>query len=344
MAALELLPWQSAISSWWLELEQANRIPHALLLSGPLGAGKRRLADQLCRSLYADAQAGRLYQAGTHPDFFRLGLEEKRKEISVAQVRDLASRVTLTSQLNGWRVVWVDPADRLSRGAANALLKILEEPPAGVIFILVADELHRVLPTIRSRCQHLKLTLPSRADAQAWLSQQAEVAQLTPDELSSWLALVGGSPLRVLTALARESDDGESDLVLATERQQLLEQLIAGKSDPVSVADGLVSLSDDIAGHLAWLHGFALDLLKANNGLDLSYCANRRAASLLARLGPHVAASDVLNYLVTVGHINKGLRGNVNGDLSLQSALIPWTNRLKNDPANSLSVTGSLGL
>lgn len=342
MAALELLPWQSSIANWWAGLEQSNRIPHSLLLSGPIGAGKRRLAEQLCLSLYADEQARRLYQAGTHPDFFRLTLEEKRKEIAVAQVRDLASRVTLTAQLDGWRVVWVDPADKLSRGAANALLKILEEPPAGVIFILLADELHRVLPTIRSRCQQLKLTLPSRADAQAWLSQQPDVAELTQDEMTNWLALVGGSPLRVLDALAADDDDAVSDLALAEQRQQLLEQLIAAKLDPVSVADGLIALSDDVAGHIAWLHSFALDLLKFNNGLDLAYSTNRRAAELLTRLGPHVAPTDVLNYLVSVGHISRGLRGNVNADLSLQSALLPWANRLNTKDLSGLSVEGAL--
>lgn len=345
MNPLQTLPWQASIANWWAGLEQADRIPHSLLLSGPLGVGKRALADQLCMSLYGnDEQALRLYQAGTHPDFFQVGLVEKRKEVSVAQIRELSNRVTLTSQFDGWRVVLVDPADRLSRGAANALLKILEEPPARVMFILVADELHRVLPTIRSRCQQLKLTLPSRADAQAWLSQQPQVSALTQDEMTDWLALVGGSPLRVIDALSADDEDDVPDLELASQRQQLLEQLIAGKLDAVSVADGLVALHVDIAGHLNWLHGFALDLLKFNNGLDTVYSTNRRAADLLSRLGSHVAANDVLSYLVRVGHISRGLRGNVNGDLSLQSALLPWTNRLSPPGLSGLAVEGTLAI
>ena len=211
-----------------------------------------------------------------------------------------------------------------------------------MLFILVADELHRVLPTIRSRCQQLKLTLPSRDDAQAWLAQQPEVAALTQDEMTDWLALAGGSPLTVIDALDSKDDDALGDLALAEQRQQLLEQLIAGKQDPVSVADGFAALDADVAGHLDWLHGFALDLLKFNNGLDRVYSTNRRAVELLTRLGPHVQATDVLNYLVKLGQISKGLRGNVNGDLSLQSALLPWTNRLNVAVLRGLEVEGAL--
>lgn len=342
MTGLQLLPWQQPIADWWAGLQQSGRVPHSLLLSGPAGAGKRSLADQLCLSLYSDEQSNRLYQAGTHPDFFRLGLLEKRKEISVVQIRDLSSRVMLTSQFDGWRIVWIDPADKLSRGAANALLKILEEPPARVLFILLADELHRVLPTIRSRCQQLKLTLPSRSDAQAWLSQQHEVAALTQDEMTDWLALTGGSPLNVIAALKSQDADVISDLALAEQRQQLLEQLISGKQDAVSVADGFVALDANIAAHLDWMHGFALDLLKFNNGLDSLYSTNRRAVELLTRLGPHVQATDVLNYLVKLGQISKGLRGNVNGDLSLQSALLPWTDRLSIASLRGFAAEGAL--
>lgn len=342
MAGLQLLPWQQPIADWWVGLQQSDRVPHSLLLSGPVGSGKRQLANQLCLSLYNDEQSNRLYLAGTHPDFFSLGLVEKKKEISVIQIRDLSSRVMLTSQFDGWRIVWIDPADKLSRGAANALLKLLEEPPARVLFILIADELHRVLPTIRSRCQQLKLTLPSRDDAQAWLSQQHAVAALTQDEMTDWLALAGGSPLRVIDALAAQDDDSISDLALAEQRQQLLEKLISGKLDAVSVADGLTALDANIAAHLDWLHGFALDLLKFNNGLDKVYSVNRRAVDLLTRLGPHVQATDVLNYLVKLGQISKGLRGNVNGDLSLQSALLPWTDRLSIASLRGLAVEGAL--
>ena len=336
MQALSLYPWQQAINGWWANVQQAGRLPHALLISGQQGSGKRHLADQLCQALYADnAQAQTLYQAGTHPDFFTVGLEEKKKEISVAQIRDLASRVTLTSQLQGWRVVWLDPADRLSRGAANALLKILEEPPQQVLFILVVDETQRLLPTIRSRCQQLKLSLPSKAEALSWLSQQTAVADLTAEQLQDWLALCGGSPLRVLQALSA-ADDEEGDLLdLADERLRFLEQLINNQIDVVSCADQWSALSADCDSHLQWLQGFALDLLKCAQKLNMDFYENRRASVLLDRLAPHVATGDVVSYLLKVGHIRRGVRGNVNTDLSLQAALLPWLQRLQPNAADT---------
>lgn len=342
MQSLALLPWQQTIASWWANVQQAGRMPHALMLSGPQGSGKRHLADQICQALYADnAQAQALYQAGTHPDFFRVSLEEKKKEIAVAQIRDLSSRVTLTSQLDGWRIVWIDPADRLSRGAANGLLKILEEPPKQVLFILMVDELQRVLPTIRSRCQHLKLQLPAKDAALACLAQQTEVAGLTPDVLQDWLALCHGSPLRVLDALSNAEDDTPDLLNLADQRQASLQQLIHNQIDVVSCADSMLGISADADLHLKWLQGFALDLLKCAQGLNINFCENRRASELLSRLAPHVAAEDVLNYLVRVGQIRRAVRGNVNAELSLQAALMPWLNQLKAsaiEPAEAYSL------
>lgn len=309
-------------------------MPHALLLSGAEGAGKRHVADQICRALYGDNdQALRLYAAGNHPDFFQVVRQEKKKEISVDQIRDLSKRVTLTSQMNSWRIVWIDPTDKLSRGAANALLKILEEPPKQVLFILVTDELPRVLPTILSRCQHLKLGLPSQQEAITWLSQQPQVAALSPPLLQDWLALCHGSPLSVLAELEAGQTNTEvpDALAMADQRKSLLERLIDDQVDLVSTADALLALDGDVSAHLQWLQCFALDLLKCTQSLKLDFYQNRRAVELLSRLAPFVDANDVLNYLVKVGQIKRAHRGNVNAELSLQTALLPWTNRLNLD-------------
>jgi DNA polymerase III subunit delta' len=162
---------------------QSGRLPHALLLSGPRGVGKATLAFRLARTLLAEGAAPspglfgegtpasdvvpdsvfRRVASGGHPDLLTLerGFDEKRgklrEEIVVEDVRGVGSFLRLTPAEGGWRIVVVDSADDLNRSAANALLKVLEEPPRQSLLLLVAHAPGRLLPTIRSRCQMLAL-------------------------------------------------------------------------------------------------------------------------------------------------------------------------------------------
>jgi len=104
----------------------------------------------------------RLIAAGSHPDMRWLQRLENEKtgnlarNISVAQVRDLAELLELTPALSDWRVAVIDTVDELDAPGANALLKMLEEPPPNVLFLLVSHAPGRLLPTIRSRCRRLE--------------------------------------------------------------------------------------------------------------------------------------------------------------------------------------------
>ncbi|HUN48570.1 MAG TPA: DNA polymerase III subunit delta' [Stellaceae bacterium] len=169
-----------------LQAFQANRLPQGLLITGPHGIGKATLAYRFARFLLAQAAepgAGGLFApaapsslalAPEHPVFRRVassghadlltierGIDPKRKrarsEIVVEDVRATGAFLRLTPAEGGWRIVVIDTADEMNRNAANALLKILEEPPARAILILVSDNPGRLLPTIRSRCRRLPL-------------------------------------------------------------------------------------------------------------------------------------------------------------------------------------------
>ena len=150
---------------------------HAWLLAGPRGVGKASFALDAATRVLADAAGPRdglpglavpsdhpiakLIQAGSHPDLRILQRLENEKtgnlarNISVDQIRNLGDLFDLTPALSPWRVVIIDAADDLERSAANALLKMLEEPPANCLFLLVAHAPGRLLPTIRSRCRKL---------------------------------------------------------------------------------------------------------------------------------------------------------------------------------------------
>jgi DNA polymerase III subunit delta' len=219
-------PWnQPILDSLKARLE---RLPHAILLHGPRGVGKLELAETMAQLLlceHKDPKARpcgqcdgcRWYLAGNHPDFRRLepeaiaklpppADEEEGSEpapakrtkqpslfITVDQVRDLAGFLNLRSHRGALRVALIHPAEDLYQpNAANALLKSLEEPPAGAIFILVSHRPARLLPTVRSRCVAMPVAIPAREAALKWLAAQ------NVQNAERWLAFAGGAPLQAL--------------------------------------------------------------------------------------------------------------------------------------------------
>jgi DNA polymerase III subunit delta' len=156
----------------------SRRLHHAWLLAGSRGVGKASFAQAAARRVLAEAagppfdlpaietDAGhpivKLVEAGSHPDMRRLErlVNEKTgnlaRNISVDQIRELGEFVSLTAALSPWRVVVIDTVDELEASGANALLKILEEPPPNTLFFLVSHAPGRLLPTIRSRCRRLE--------------------------------------------------------------------------------------------------------------------------------------------------------------------------------------------
>lgn len=163
---------------------QRGRLHHAWLFTGPAGIGKATLAWHLARRLLAPADdpgqaadpASRLFRtvaSGAHPDLFALEAEPGRGgrlvEITVGRVREVIERVHGTAY-GSRRVVLVDPAEALNRSAANALLKLLEEPPAGLVFLLVAHRPAAVPGTVASRCLRVHLRPLDRGTTEAALA------------------------------------------------------------------------------------------------------------------------------------------------------------------------------
>jgi DNA polymerase-3 subunit delta' len=205
-----------------------DRLPHALLVHGPRGVGKLALAERMAQLLLCEhaqpaqrpcgsCDACRWYLAGNHPDFRRLepeaiakvpppvDEEEEGSEaparrtkqpslfITVNQIRELAGFLNLKSHRGGVRIALIHPAEDLYLpNAANALLKSLEEPPAGAIFILVSHRPARLLPTVRSRCVALPVPIPPREAALRWLEAQGV------KNADRWLAFAGGAPLQAV--------------------------------------------------------------------------------------------------------------------------------------------------
>jgi len=238
LAPWHVEPWRQLIAR-----RTQDRLPHALLLCGAEGLGKRTFAAAfaaalLCQqprsdgSACGDCRACRLVQVGSHPDLVRvnLGLRDDgkpRTEIIVEQIRTLSERLGMTPQFGGWQIALIDPADAMNIAAGNALLKTLEEPTRATLIVLVADAPSRLPATIRSRCQRVDFRSPARAEAQAWLVAQGIDAKTAAAALDAG----GGNPG---LALSWAKSGG---LATRDEVAKDLRNLCAGKASAVEIAN-----------------------------------------------------------------------------------------------------------
>lgn len=216
-------PWQLEPWQQLAQLAEANKLPHALMLAGPKGVGKRHFAEALAQRLLCQHPRGasacgqcrgcELNKAATHPDLLHLLPEEAGKAIKVDLVRELTEALGKTAQQAGYKVVILEPAEAMNTNAANALLKSLEEPAANTLLLLVSHSPSAVLPTIRSRCQLRSFAMPRQEQVLRWLSPLLAGRELQAEDL---LAAARGAPLTALALL--EGDALE-------EREQLLQQL-----------------------------------------------------------------------------------------------------------------------
>lgn len=200
-AILSDMPWLAPQWTQWLQLSE--RLGHAYLLSGPKGIGLERFVAHiaqatLCLSPQHHEGCGvckgcHLFKTAQHPDFYTLGCLEDKKEIGVDQVRGLMSKLNETSHQGGYKVIWIDEVERMNASAFNALLKTLEEPASGTLFLLTTHQMGRLPATIKSRCQSLAFGTPPLPQSMAWL--QARLPQTDLALIKRALRVCWGSPL-----------------------------------------------------------------------------------------------------------------------------------------------------
>ncbi len=259
--------WQQVTHNW-------QQLSQAYLLTGKANTGKvafaRHFANALlCENLSASHEACgqcpscHLLKQGSHPDLLNIGVFEeeasdksskKLAQIKVDAIRSVIDFAQLSSYRGRRRVILIEPAEAMNIQAANALLKILEEPPSSVILLLVAEQKDKVLPTIKSRCRQLPLPAPTQQESLVYL-QQAGI-----HDAESLLAFHSGAPLFTLEP---EQDPFREDMIAALAQPRLLWVLeFAQKFDQKKWA---------LAVFLDWMNKWLLDILMAQQNLSPQY-------------------------------------------------------------------------
>ncbi len=193
--------WFSDDWGRFVSRHQQQRMPHAFMLEGAAGQGSEALALAMGQYLLCqqprqfqscrECKSCKLLDAGTHPDFHVIVPQEPSKYIKISQIRELSDAIANTAQQGGKKIFVISLAEQLNISAANALLKMLEEPPGDAHFILVSQQSSFIPATIRSRCAIERLKQPNHEEAVEWLQR------LNVDEPETKLSMVQGMPLKV---------------------------------------------------------------------------------------------------------------------------------------------------
>jgi DNA polymerase-3 subunit delta' len=306
------ISWQRDFASQWLNRSAQDRLPHAVLLTGPRGVGKRQAAAWMVRQKLGLGTA-KLPQYPTdrplHADLHWLEKPEDRKTIGIEQVRDLSAKLSLTSYEGQGKAAVIEPANIMTHEAANSLLKTLEEPPGDALLILVADRTGRLPATVFSRCQRITIRVPGEQEGLQWLER------LQPG--GNWLEplrIAGFAPLAALGAA--ESLDTSSAM------GKDFAAVIGGKASPIEVAANWAKIEPVFV--LDWLSQQVQSAIRRVQGGASGNDGLAIGDSVLQRIDRR----NLFCYLDRINRLRGQPGGSWNVQLTFEGLLIDWATGL----------------
>ncbi len=306
--------WHQDFAKSWLDRAQQGRLPHAVLLSGPVGVGKRAAAAWMAMQRLRPDPLSDLptypFDILQHADLRWITTPDDKKTIGIEQIRELVGALNLTSYEGFGKVAIIEPANDMTVNAANSLLKTLEEPAGDTLLVLVADRVGKLPATIFSRCQRIDFAVPPETVSIPWLDR------LQPG--AAWvdaLRMSGGAPLAAIGAL----DDLETSVAMARD----LQVLGKGQGSAIEVAARWAKLDT----------GFVLNWLSQQIKLAiLATSAGREKADGLTIDDSVLRRMDRRNlfcYLDIINRLRGQPGGSYNVQLTFEGLLIDWASGLK---------------
>lgn len=318
----KLYSWQD--NQWRQIISRAKlgSLPHSLLLTGLPGLGKFDFAVELANSLFCkqpdeeghscgQCRTCLLLKAGTHPDFHIVSPEEKSKVIKIDQIRDFCNVMAHKSQLGGYRVAILSPAESMNTSAANALLKTLEEPGERTLIMLVSSQPGYLPATIRSRCQKIEFGLPDYNTSKNWLEKQGVTGDIK--------LLLNLSLKTPLTALATFNDGH------LQERAAFINEFLGlkqGLQNPLQLADKWNKLQPERC--LAWMMSWIMDLIRLKSDDNTSHMINNDMKQHLQPIARQLDLLNLFSFQDKLQVANRQLTTQVNGQLLLEDLFITW--------------------
>ncbi len=318
------MDWLGSVNQKLISQYQQGLMPHALLFQGNRGYGTVELAlniatTMLCQNPKRNSACGecktcQLMKAASHPDLKILQPEESGGQLKVDQIRSVIEFAAKTSQQGGSKVILIEPADQMNLNSANALLKVLEEPPSGTFIFLVTERIESMLPTIRSRCSIVKVTKPTLEQAKVWLTNR----EIEVDKINQFLPLCNYAPITLLNWQQGNMIELHGQMITD------LSNLFKGVVSPIEVAASWQK--KDLLQIFHWLGQWFTDLSRAcGAGLDelISDQAAKKLLKYTASKADTVSIFELTDYILSIrsGLLN---RNNLNAQLVLENTLIRW--------------------
>lgn len=325
---IEALPWLHPVWQKMLERIKQNRLPHALMLKGVAGLGKRLFADMLAARMlcqnnetYAcgSCKSCQLVAAGSHSDLLVCAPEDDSKVIKVDQVRLLNDFVSQSPHVSSVKVVILDPASALNQNAANALLKNLEEPSGRVVYLILDHLVGNVLPTIRSRCQVIDIRGPSETALFEWINHQLQSSQDSPineDAVADVIHLASGAPLALQKLMEDEAHVKQNELITS------LGGVLKNKVTPVDAAK--VWLTVPVLRLIAWQIAWLDNIIRYQLTTELALLKPASAVDMFKFLAESVPSEKIFELRQMILEAQLGLNSNLNESLLIEDLLIKW--------------------
>ncbi|OLD37283.1 MAG: DNA polymerase III subunit delta' [Nitrospirae bacterium 13_1_20CM_2_62_14] len=312
-----------------------DRVAHAYLFFGEDRIGKRLAALRFAQAINCEIDYGpggpdacgacrscRQIEARTHPDFLLIepDQEQANPQIKIEQIRELEQQLVYHPLVGRRKVCLIDEADRMTPGAANALLKTLEEPPDHSLLLLITSRPSALLATVRSRCQGIRFVAPARADVETALKTTRRI----PPADARFLAMVTqgriGQALETDLAATRVQQDEFSTLTSAKSLQSVATLLTAAEA---------LYRSDRAPEALEWIVRWIRDLILVSVGADPDHLLNRDRLPQLEESAHGLRPDALLDLLADIETIQQAATRNVNLQMALETILLRLRDAIK---------------
>jgi len=305
------IPWLSSYEKSWKKIIQNKKTPHAVLISGNRGIGKRSFAAWLA-SEHLDIT--KKYESciypfavPSHADLKWISPNEGKRDISVDQIRQIIDDLTMSSYEGIGKVTVIEPVNKMNISSANSLLKILEEPPGNTLIILIADKMKNIPATIISRCQHIKIYPPNEDESREFINHihpDANIAKIDPYILVS--------PL-IYEKQNNHSQNIESIIID-------LKNMLNKKNSPLDIAAKLCA--EDVEIFLDWFSYFVYSLAKNDNKTN-------KQKNKFEEILKKIDISNLFIYFDKINRIRNQPKGSFNFRMILEELFIDWSRGLK---------------